>query len=80
MRTPPAELGRVVGEQPRIEGLEPGAARLEPDREGLQVEPVGAPGRVREARRGEKALDRGPRLHEAYFAPSRRTPAEPAYD
>ncbi len=59
------ELRRVVGDHPRVDGVELKLPLLEPGREALEVEPVRAPGRVGERRGGEKALDGAVNVHPA---------------
>ena len=68
-RTAAAELGRVVGEHPRVDVVERLAPALEPRGEWLEVEPVGAAGRLTESGGGEKPLDRGARVHGPRFSP-----------
>src|SRR5205823_710465 len=67
----------VAAEAGRVDELdERRSSSLEPDRERLQVEAVGATGRLPEPRRGEKALDRVSHLHAPLFAPNLPEPAE----
>jgi hypothetical protein len=66
-RTIGAELGRVLGEGARVEGLELQAAPPKPRGELLEIGSIGTSGCVRESLTGEKAFDGGGGVHDRLF-------------
>src|SRR6266511_2887313 len=74
-RPRPAELGRIVGEDADVHGLDRRSTAAEPARELLDIDAIGAPCRLAQLRRGEEAFDCGFRLHAEAFAPRLASPA-----
>ncbi len=70
-----AELGRVGAERGRVDTRKRAATSAEPRRELLDVDAIGAAGRVGEIRRRQKALYLGMVRHEPGFVLPTRLPA-----